>query len=128
MANLEEMTLRGYRDAQEQCAQTEPDEPEGWGGFLSADDHSREILNCEPYSPEWETRHAASVHGTEHGAAQWVEIQLADPDAQAVEAAVRLESPETVTMPRGIMADWLEDRDDARARTLRHAVAPPDLG
>ncbi|MBM3979105.1 MAG: hypothetical protein FJ304_02250 [Planctomycetes bacterium] len=37
-----------------QCA--EPGEPEGWGWFLSAEDHSHELLNCEPFSAEWEPR------------------------------------------------------------------------
>lgn len=50
---------------------SEPPDGEGWDGHLTADDHSREVLGCDPYSPEWEERRAAFLEGAERGAREW---------------------------------------------------------
>jgi hypothetical protein len=153
MTFLEELSARGYRESQEQCAEhlavmlapvpgddgqlgearpltedaieqaADPDEDGGWGGWLTADDNSRRVLDCEPFTAEWETRSAAYVEGAHRGAADWVEVQFAELEARKAEAAVRVESPETKEMPREILADWLDDRDDPRAGVLRAALA-----
>lgn len=155
MALLDDIYARGYHEARAQCTAdlasilaardengeqfpppteetiediARPDEDGGWGGFLTADDHSWEVLNCEPFTDEWRERSDAYGAGAEQGAADWVHLQIIELDARTVETSVRAESPETETMPREIMADWLDDRDDLRAAILRHAITPPDLG
>lgn len=154
MALLDDIFQRGYREAQEECAQhlalliryegldpsgdeverehplteevieqaADPDEDGGWGGWLTDDDYSREALGCDPFTEEWNERNRAYVRGAEQGADDWVQAQLNEMEAREVEAAVRTEWPETLLMPREIMADWLEDRDDSRAATLRTAM------
>lgn len=156
MSLLDDLYQRGYREAQERCTEhfqdmlepimadgqiippppltedlifqaSAPIEDDGWGGWLTADDHSWEVLNCEPFTEEWDERSKAYVDGAERGANDWVSLQLIELDARTVETAVRAESPETAVMPREIMVDWLEDRDDPRAVQLRIALNPPDL-
>lgn len=144
MPLLDDIFQRGYRDAQNTCNEylqseempltedlvyqiADPSEDGGWGEWLYVDDTGISVLGCEPYSPEWEERLAAYVNGAKRGADDWVALQLIELDAREVETAVRAESPETAVMPREIMADWLEDRDDPRAEKLRIAPNPPPL-